>query len=511
MTNDNQPIAPTSYPRLKVIYLLGVTLGVFVIPPVLRSVWPGAGWLTFAVVGLVLCVQAGLLLANRVSVGGILGTCSRLKWLFVFLVLCATFLRNLGEGRQLPRNPLGTAISGVQGVKDNAVDPQKARPQDPDRGQRRATKSDLWIVANLPATPQWRVNVNLTGLQASVLMCLQIATVILVSSLVRVSGTGRDLVDGLRGLRFPQLFCYSIDNTLALIGGVKPRGGGRKARGSGSDSGRGTGTGTEATEHLSDQTSFFATLGRLLRGDLAFFLEAIRSSQVRSQRRISETMGPAVDARLAHDAAVISGIGVMLMTMKMFKVLPGISFASGYKTLLYIPLYLLASRLTYSRWGATTAGSIMGVIGLMMGDGRTGVFEVLKHVAPGVVIDLLDPLFSRLSRRKVVYLVLGFIASAARTLADLSLVLIPALSAGNFRQNPEILMFPLAKLIPNVFFGTLGGVVAYYVVGAFAQPAAEPPGAIRDEGSLSALSDVVGASAGPETEANDASLSRTQG
>jgi hypothetical protein len=58
----------------------------------------------------------------------------------------------------------------------------------------------------------------------------------------------------------------------------------------------------------------------------------------------------------------------------------------------------------------------MGVIGFLQGDGRFGALEILKHLAPGVVIDLADPLMRRLPQRALVYCVLGVAAATARTI-----------------------------------------------------------------------------------------------
>jgi hypothetical protein len=238
-----------------------------------------------------------------------------------------------------------------------------------------------------------------------------------------------------------------------------------------------------------------ATVRRLARGDLDFFLDAIRDGQDRARRRLERSLGHELDQRMIHDVSVISGIGFMMMSMKILKFLPGIAFASGHKTLLLIPLYILASRLTYSRWGGTAAGSIMGVIGLMMGDGRTGVFEVFKHVVPGVVVDLANPLVSRLPRSKIVYCVLGFVVAAFRTSTELLLVFLPALTSGNLWETPELQVFPAAKLIPNLFFGTLSGLVTYFVLPAFTRT--EPAGEV---GSVRAMEPEAGARADSNAE-----------
>src|SRR5260221_5953962 len=129
--------------------------------------------------------------------------------------------------------------------------------------------------------------------------------------------------------------------------------------------------------------------------------------------------------------------------LKVLKFLPGLPFGSGNKALLFFPLYVLAARLTYSRWGAAAAGVIMGVIGFLQGDGRFGVLEVLKHIAPGIVIDLADPFVRRLPVWAFGYCLLGLAAAVARTSTELVLVFLLGARA-------EIYIFPAAKLVPNL-------------------------------------------------------------
>ena len=96
-----------------------------------------------------------------------------------------------------------------------------------------------------------------------------------------------------------------------------------------------------------------------------------------------------------------------MMSLRMLKVLPGIPFASGYKNVVLVPLYILAADLTHSRFGATTAGTVMGLVGFLQGEGRYGVLDILRHVVPGLVIDGLWPLVRRLPRRAWIYSLLG--------------------------------------------------------------------------------------------------------
>jgi hypothetical protein len=100
------------------------------------------------------------------------------------------------------------------------------------------------------------------------------------------------------------------------------------------------------------------------------------------------------------------------------------------------------------------------VIGFLQGDGRFGVLEIFKHIAPGLVIDLGEPLARRLPPWALGYCVLGFAAAIARTATELLLVLLLGARA-------EIYLFPAAKLVPNLLAGTLSGFVTVFVLRAF--------------------------------------------
>src|SRR5262249_57425507 len=127
--------------------------------------------------------------------------------------------------------------------------------------------------------------------------------------------------------------------------------------------------------------------------------------------------------------------------------------------------YVLASRLTHSRWGGTAAGSIMGVIGFLQGDGRFGVLEILKHVTPGLVIDLAGPLVRRLPTWSLGYCFLGLAAAAGRITTELVLVLLLGARA-------EVYLFPAAVLVPNLLAGFLSGFVTVFVLRAFGRSGA---------------------------------------
>jgi len=414
------------WPRLKVLYLIAITALAFAAPA-----WHVTAPHSWYIVPGLLGLQFLFLLAANVEPVEIFRSATRLKWLFIFL---------LGTYLFLPSDSQAT----------DAI--------------------FLWKpLQNLRAIP-----LNVTGAKTAALMCLQIMTVILVSAVVRLTGSGTDLVDGMRGFGFPKLFVYSIDYTLALLGGLRKKGtGGGGGRGGMRSDSAATGTnsprGFGRIRHQAGEA--VAVIKRMLSGDVTVFTQSIQQNMERAQSHVVEQSAGKLDSKLAHDVAAITGISLVMMSLKMLRILPGIPFFSGYKTLLLYPLYIIAADLTYSRWGGTVCGTIMGVLGFMQGDGRYGAMEILKHTAPGFVVDLGWPVLRRLIRREsasgfrklvpiAILCIFGLLLAIARTSTEFVTVLL-------IRSRDAILLFPAAKLIPNVIAGTLSGFITYFVLIAF--------------------------------------------
>jgi hypothetical protein len=119
-----------------------------------------------------------------------------------------------------------------------------------------------------------------------------------------------------------------------------------------------------------------------------------------------------------------------------------------------IPLYLVAAVMTRSRAGATWTGLTMGTVAFLLGDGRYGVFEIAKHVAPGVLVDLLIAPARRLARGGfIVWSVLGLVAALGR-FATITLIAFAV-------QPPAIVYLTLLPgLVLHAIFGTLSGLVS---------------------------------------------------
>src|SRR5207302_753945 len=142
---------------------------------------------------------------------------------------------------------------------------------------------------------------------------------------------------------------------------------------------------------------FWRGLKQLGRGDVQPLVQRLDRHIARAQQHVDENSDHdaatrAVDRRVARDVAVISGVALTMLGIKALKILPGVSFAPGWKTVILTPLYIITPLLTRTRFGATATGTVMGVVSFLLGDGKYGPFEICKHVAPGLICDAIVPL-----------------------------------------------------------------------------------------------------------------------
>lgn len=231
---------------------------------------------------------------------------------------------------------------------------------------------------------------------------VRLLIVILCSTVVRESGRPGEFVRGLCQLRLPVTLALALETTLTLLQPAeRTRGSGRSGQGP------------------------VAGLRRLFRPDISGIAAQLHAAIQRAHAHLAGS-GLSAPPPQVNDIAVISGVAVLMMTVRFMKLLPGIPFAPGHKLILLIPLYVVARRLTASRSAATLTGVTVGVLAFLSGEGRFGVFEVLKHAAPGLVVDLLAPggSSSVVSKRIVVYSIIGALAGVASYTATAAIALL---------------------------------------------------------------------------------------
>jgi hypothetical protein len=117
-----------------------------------------------------------------------------------------------------------------------------------------------------------------------------------------------------------------------------------------------------------------------------------------------------------------------------------------------IPLYIVAGFMTRSRAGSTLTGVTMGTVAFLLGDGRYGVFEIAKHIAPGLIVDALGPVMRIRPRGILAWSVFGLVIALGRY---------ATVTAIAFTVQAPALVY--AVLVPGLavhgVFGILSGIV----------------------------------------------------
>jgi len=111
---------------------------------------------------------------------------------------------------------------------------------------------------------------------------------------------------------------------------------------------------------------------------------------------------------------------------------------------------------------------VMGSVAFLLGDGRYGIFEILKHVAPGILCDLIVPIVTAHGRKPgaVVWSIVGGIMGLGRFATIFTVTLTV--------QAPAVAWaFLVPGLLIHTTFGVLSGLVSSPLIRAFFRD--EPP------------------------------------
>ncbi|HEY2517672.1 MAG TPA: hypothetical protein VGI39_42680, partial [Polyangiaceae bacterium] len=228
---------------------------------------------------------------------------------------------------------------------------------------------------------------------------------------------------------------------------------------------------------VGEPEGFWKGVRRLARGDVAPIVRRLERQMERAENHAREhgagqgatatgvdRAARGADTPSVRDVGVIAGVALTMLGIKALKVLPSVPFAPGHKLIILTPLYIVASLLTRSRFGATWTGLVMGTVAFLMGDGRYGIFEILKHVTPGLVCDLTVPWLVRGGRTPgpITWTIEGALIGAGRFATIFSITLAV--------QPPRVAW---AILLPGALvhttFGALSGYVSYHLVRAIAE------------------------------------------
>ena len=319
--------------------------------------------------------------------------------------------------------------------------------------------------------------INLSGLSLALIMCLRVLTLVLASAWVQRTVAPGALVEALARLRVPRPVALTVDATLALVGGAGGRG-----------DGKGSGARRKRDEHKDEQqpddNAARLTFAQIRQGDLSYFTALIDRQLERAREFLGERH-PDLGERPLHDLTVILTVSVAIMSLKLLQVMPGLPIAPGHKNILVVPLFLFASRMTYMRWGGSTAGLAVGIVSFMLGYGKFGILENAHFVVPGVLADLLMPLAYARSRgmQIVQYAAIGAVLGFGRFAANLLVIVLAGAP-----QIAFVLFLP--ALISQVSFGALSCFVSLVIVNrapeseALRTSAQPDPGSMEGDGKL---------------------------
>ena len=293
--------------------------------------------------------------------------------------------------------------------------------------------------------------VYFSGLDHALQMISRVFLLVFASLWVRLSEPAGAFVAALGKFGLPESIAIVIDAGLSLAGSNQKSGG----KGMGGGGGGHGGSRGNSQEPGGWRNISFADI-RHARFD---FMDNLIGNALQKSRAYLGEHYPQMSAAVRSDAAIILAVVVAIMSLKLLQILPGIPFASGHKNVVVIPLLLMASLATSSRFGGFSAGIAVGIVSFLLGYGKFGILEILQFALPGLLADLLAPLLVRgtglmlLTRMAI----LGALLGLSRFVANFMVLML----AG----SPELAWLAfIPALISQVVFGGLSGLVCVYIV-----------------------------------------------
>jgi hypothetical protein len=277
------------------------------------------------------------------------------------------------------------------------------------------------------------------GMLIALLMIARLALLLMASLWVRLSSSREQFTQALKSIKLPESVAVVTDLVMTQLVSDKPKNKKNKQQGKNKK-----------------KRSFSWQQLKTNKGQI--IQQLIEKSQAKSLNLIDENY-PHFSAQQKHDIVVLMSVVAAIMSLKMLQLLPGIPIAPGHKNLLVIPLLLLASLSTHSRYGGLAAGLTTGIVSFFLGFGKFGVFEILHFAIPGLVADLLVPVIRKAQGKTVIIklMLIGAIIGLSRFAANLAILILVG--------TPKLAwVIFLPVLTSQVIFGALSSFVCLPVL-----------------------------------------------
>jgi len=239
---------------------------------------------------------------------------------------------------------------------------------------------------------KWAFMISKEGLQQGLLMGSNVLVMLLFTALVRKTSKPEDVIKGLQSLGMSVDQATVLDATMEL---AEMKQGQKKEKGQQVPK---KGEGKEKRK-----------LWGIIKGKVDFLVNMVNTQMGDAKAKFKSS----------HLAIMVTFTGI-ISVIRFIKVAPGLPVAPGHKNVLIIPLFINAVRLSDKRFTATNVGFLSGLINFLAGFGKYGPLGPLQFMVPGLVIDLLRPLFKK-SNSIIVFGLVGLVAGASRVAAEIAL------------------------------------------------------------------------------------------
>ncbi len=239
---------------------------------------------------------------------------------------------------------------------------------------------------------KWAFMISREGLQQGLLMGSNVLVMLLFTALVRKTSRPEDLLSGLQSLGMSMDQATVLEATMELVEMKQSQ---KKEKG---QQGLKKGEGKEKRK-----------LWSIIKGKVDFLVDMVNTQMDESKAKFKSS----------HLAIMATFTGI-ISVIRFVKVAPGLPVAPGHKNVLILPLFINAAKLSGKRFTATNMGFLSGLINFLAGFGKYGPLGPLQFMVPGLVIDLLRPLFKK-SNSIIVFGLVGLVAGASRVAAEIAL------------------------------------------------------------------------------------------
>jgi len=130
----------------------------------------------------------------------------------------------------------------------------------------------------------------------------------------------------------------------------------------------------------------------------------------------------------------------------------------GHTSIWWMGLLVLGRGLIPKKGAGIIMGIVSGVLAVFLGLGKEGVFVFFKYFTPGLVLDIIAPLFYNKLESPIIGTICGALASVTKMIVNLALGL---------ALNLPMVFLTLGlgfTAVSHVIFGAIGGVLATLLI-----------------------------------------------